>query len=99
MNRWDVEEQDHERTPKLMDTHTTLQLNSETDSDPEVDIISIYFGGGRVLMKITQLHPTLCLGSGFFILKKKFPYNINENLCKFLFHTYENSDALISTNK
>ena len=68
MNRWDVEEQDHERTPKLMDTHTTLQLNSETDSDPEVDIISIYFGaGGRVLMKITQLHPTLCLGSGFFI--------------------------------
>ena len=56
-----------------MDTHTTLQLNSETDSDPEVDIISIYFEGGRVLMKITQLHPTLCLGSGFFIFLKKFP--------------------------
>ena len=56
-----------------MDTHTTLQLNSETDSDPEVDIISIYFGGGRVLMKITQLHPTLCLGSGFFIFLKKIP--------------------------
>ena len=56
-----------------MDTHTTLQLNSETDSDPEVDIISIYIGGGRVLMKITQLHPTLCLGSGFFIFLKKFP--------------------------
>ena len=84
-----------------MDTHTTLQLNSETDSDPEVDIISIYFGGGRAGFNennaITSY--TLFRFRFFHFSKKISPTTYNENLCKFLFHTYENSDALISTNK